>query len=227
MQDVGHVVQFIAILPSREKVLVKCCDNGEQLQTYEEARPRFPLLSLRSVCGDFFIAADSIEAARRTCYKNREQKASLTMPTAKRKHARAQTEVVIPEKIYFRIGEVSELAQLPTYVLRFWETEFAQLRPTKSSTGQRMYRRKDVEYVMQIRKLLYEDGFTIAGAREKLKEELRLNRPPAQAAKRAAKEDGGAAQAALPFLAPVNGAHPREELRRVRKQLSDVLDLLS
>ncbi len=98
------------------------------------------------------------------------------MPTAKRKHPKAQTEVVIPEKIYFRIGEVSELAKLPTYVLRFWETEFSQLKPTKSSTGQRMYRRKDVEYVMQIRKLLYEDGFTIAGAREKLREELRLNR---------------------------------------------------
>ena len=103
----------------------------------------------------------------------------LTMPTAKRKHAKAQTEVVIPEKIYFRIGEVSELAKLPTYVLRFWETEFSQLRPTKSSTGQRMYRRKDVEYVMQIRKLLYEDGFTIAGAREKLREEMRSNRLPA------------------------------------------------
>ena len=96
------------------------------------------------------------------------------MPTAKRKLAKAQTEVVIPEKIYFRIGEVSELAKLPTYVLRFWETEFSQLKPTKSSTGQRMYRRKDVEYVMQIRKLLYEDGFTIAGAREKLREGSRL-----------------------------------------------------
>ena len=98
------------------------------------------------------------------------------MPTAKRKHALAQAEVVIPEKIYFRIGEVSALAKLPTYVLRFWETEFPQLRPTKSSTGQRMYRRKDVEFVMQIRKLLYEDGFTIAGARERLREEARGHR---------------------------------------------------
>src|SRR5208282_6583969 len=103
------------------------------------------------------------------------------MPATKRKRARAQAEVVIPEKLYFRIGEVSELAKLPTYVLRFWETEFPQLKPTKSSTGQRMYRRKDVEYVMQIRKLLYEDGFTIAGAREKLREEVRLNRLQDQA----------------------------------------------
>jgi DNA-binding transcriptional MerR regulator len=149
------------------------------------------------------------------------------MPTAKRKHAGAPTEVVIPEKIYFRIGEVSELAKLPTYVLRFWETEFAQLRPTKSSTGQRMYRRKDVEYVMQIRKLLYEDGFTIAGAREKLKEELRLHRLQAQSATPAGNEDGEGAQATLPFLAPPSGAHGKEKLRRVRQQLSEVLDLLS
>ena len=98
------------------------------------------------------------------------------MPTAKRKQALAPAEVVIPEKIYFRIGEVSELAKLPTYVLRFWETEFTQLRPTKSSTGQRMYRRRDVEFVMQIRKLLYQDGFTIAGARERLREQVRSNR---------------------------------------------------
>lgn len=143
------------------------------------------------------------------------------MPTAKRKHPKAQTEVVIPEKIYFRIGEVSELAKLPTYVLRFWETEFSQLKPTKSSTGQRMYRRKDVEYVMQIRKLLYEDGFTIAGAREKLREELRLNRLPTQALN----EPGYEPQAALPFLAPESGV--KEELRRLRQQLRDVLDLLS
>src|ERR1700692_1458624 len=104
------------------------------------------------------------------------------MPTAKRKQVLTQMEVVIPEKIYFRIGEVSDLAKLPTYVLRFWETEFPQLRPTKSSTGQRMYRRRDVEFVMQIRKLLYEDGFTIAGARERLREgsrAARLQEPPA------------------------------------------------
>ncbi len=145
------------------------------------------------------------------------------MPTAKRKHAKAQAEVVIPEKIYFRIGEVSELAKLPTYVLRFWETEFSQLKPTKSSTGQRMYRRKDVEYVMQIRKLLYEDGFTIAGAREKLREELKLSRLPAQTREEPLHEP----QAALPFLAPETGVQGKQELRRLRQQLREVLDLLS
>lgn len=157
------------------------------------------------------------------------------MSLEKRKRAKAPMEVVIPEKIYFRIGEVSELAELPTYVLRFWETEFAQLKPTKSSTGQRMYRRKDVEYVMRIRKLLYEDGFTIAGAREKLREELRSNRTPAQPLAAVPhevlrKEPGRESlkdQATLPFLAPVSSASNKEELRQVRQQLRAVLDLLS
>jgi len=161
--------------------------------------------------------------------------AVLTMPTAKRKHALAQAEVVIPEKIYFRIGEVSALAKLPTYVLRFWETEFSQLRPTKSSTGQRMYRRRDVEFVMQIRKLLYEDGFTIAGARERLREEARLSRLPvpsaSQAPDGAAKQAGTEAlsepQTGLAFPAPANRELRKEELQSVRQQLCEVLDLLS
>jgi DNA-binding transcriptional MerR regulator len=164
------------------------------------------------------------------------------MPTAKRKHALAQAEVVIPEKIYFRIGEVSALAKLPTYVLRFWETEFPQLRPTKSSTGQRMYRRRDVEFVMQIRKLLYEDGFTIAGARDRLREEARLNRsqsspanqvlPPANqvlnvAAAETVIETRSGPQAGLPFPAPSKRELRKEELQSVRQQLCEVLDLLS
>ncbi|HKE32945.1 MAG TPA: MerR family transcriptional regulator, partial [Candidatus Angelobacter sp.] len=69
-------------------------------------------------------------------------------------------DVVIPDKLYFRIGEVSRLCRLPSYVLRFWETEFPQLKPSKSSTGQRMYRKPDVENVLRIKQLLYEEGFT-------------------------------------------------------------------
>jgi hypothetical protein len=66
---------------------------------------------------------------------------------------------VIPDKLYFRIGEVSRLCRLPAYVLRFWETEFPQLKPVKSSTGQRMYRQRDVENVLRIKKLLYDEGY--------------------------------------------------------------------
>lgn len=128
------------------------------------------------------------------------------MPTAN-KRKREPDEVVIPEKLYFRIGEVADLCRLPAYVLRFWETEFPQLKPTKSSTGQRMYRRRDVEHVVRIKQLLYSEGYTIAGAREHLKEE-------AKAAK---------AQSALPF-AP---ARAKGEWKRVRQGLQDILTLLS
>jgi DNA-binding transcriptional MerR regulator len=85
-------------------------------------------------------------------------------------------EIIIPDKLYFRIGEVAALCRLPAYVLRFWETEFPQLKPVKSSTGQRMYRKRDVESVVRIKKLLYEDGFTIAGARAQLREETKSER---------------------------------------------------
>src|SRR5256886_4518823 len=78
------------------------------------------------------------------------------------------TDVVIPEKLYFRIGEVARLCRLPAYVLRFWETEFPQLKPSKSSTGQRMYRRREVELALEIRRLLYKEGLTIPGARQYL-----------------------------------------------------------
>ncbi len=79
----------------------------------------------------------------------------------------------IPDKLYFRIGEVSKLLDLPPYVLRFWETEFPQLKPGKGGTGQRLYRRRDVETLAEIRRLLYDEGYTIPGARQALKGELK------------------------------------------------------
>jgi DNA-binding transcriptional MerR regulator len=161
------------------------------------------------------------------------------MPTARRKHARPPLEIAIPEKLYFRIGEVSELAQLPTYVLRYWESEFAQLKPTKSSTGQRMYRRKDVECVMQIRRLLYEEGFTIAGARERLREEQRAPRPlpapvllpvPVAPTPPPAVAESAALQPQLPLFAQEAAAAQstasQSVLRRVRSELSELLALL-
>lgn len=78
--------------------------------------------------------------------------------------------VVIPDKLYFRIGDVARLCDLPAYVLRFWETEFPQLKPHKGGTGQRLYRKRDVESVLEIKHLLYAEGFTIAGARRWLAE---------------------------------------------------------
>jgi DNA-binding transcriptional MerR regulator len=123
------------------------------------------------------------------------------------KNRRHSAEVLIPDKLYFRIGEVARLCRLPAYVLRFWETEFPQLKPGKSSTGQRMYRRRDVETVVMIRKLLYEDGFTIAGARQLLRAETRP----------------GKSQEPLPF----SGRPSRDGLRQVRQGLKEILGILS
>lgn len=120
---------------------------------------------------------------------------------------RGGPEVFIPDKLYFRIGEVAQLAHLPAYVLRFWETEFAQLKPVKSSTGQRMYRKRDVENVLRIKHLLYDQGFTIAGARQHLKEETR----PARS------------QSPLPFPSGASS----DGLKRVRQGLQEILGILS
>jgi DNA-binding transcriptional MerR regulator len=79
----------------------------------------------------------------------------------------------IPQKLFFRIGEVCELIKVQPHVLRYWETEFPMLAPQKNRAGQRVYRRKDVEMVLRIRDLLYEEKFTIAGAKKKLLEETR------------------------------------------------------
>ena len=115
-------------------------------------------------------------------------------------------EVVVPDKLYFRIGEVSRLCHLEAYVLRFWETEFPQLKPIKSSTGQRMYRRKDVENVLKIKKLLYEEGFTIAGARQQLRAEVKVDKK----------------QTPLPFP-----SQRVPELKYIRQGLRDILTMLS
>lgn len=74
----------------------------------------------------------------------------------------------IPDKLYFKIGEVAEIVGVEAYVLRFWETEFPALSPKKTDSGHRLYRRKDVETVVRIKELLYDKGFTIAGARKRL-----------------------------------------------------------
>jgi DNA-binding transcriptional MerR regulator len=83
----------------------------------------------------------------------------------------------IPDKLYFKIGEVAELTGVKTHVLRYWESEFSLFRPSKSRSNQRLYRRKDVEYVLRIKDLLYNQGFTIAGARKKLRESAASDTP--------------------------------------------------
>ena len=83
----------------------------------------------------------------------------------------------IPNKLFFKIGEVCELLGVEPYVLRFWETEFPNIAPQKSKAGHRVYRRKDVEKIMKVKELLYERGFTIPGARKQLSAERVLEQP--------------------------------------------------
>ena len=90
----------------------------------------------------------------------------------------AQEPVVIPEKIYFKIGEVCDLVGVQAHVLRYWETEFSVLSPQKNKSGQRSYRRRDVEIALRIKQLLYNEMFTIAGARKKLQSEAREGNKP-------------------------------------------------
>src|SRR4029453_18915986 len=78
----------------------------------------------------------------------------------------------IPNKLFFKIGEVGESTDTQPYVLRYWESEFSALAPAKNSSGQRIYRRRDIETVLRIKQLLYEEGFTIAGAKKRLEAEL-------------------------------------------------------
>ena len=76
----------------------------------------------------------------------------------------------IPDKLYFKIGEVSSIAEVEPYVLRYWESEFKAIKPSRTQSKQRIYRKKDVELIIEIKKMLYEDKLTIAGARKKLRE---------------------------------------------------------
>lgn len=110
----------------------------------------------------------------------------------------------IPDKLFFRIGEVSELLGVEPYVLRYWESEFPGLAPKKSSSGQRMFRRKDVDLLFNIKHLLYEKKFTIEGARKALQDRPRRNAP--------ARQDS------------LFGGDPLPE---IRKELADLIKLLS
>ncbi len=113
----------------------------------------------------------------------------------------------IPDKLYFKIGEVSELLGVEPYVLRYWETEFPVLSPKKSGTGHRLYRRKDVELLLRIKHLLRERRFTIEGARQTLTAEARA--PKARSSRRIQQE-----------------LFPDDPLPEIRRELADILTIL-
>ena len=118
-------------------------------------------------------------------------------------------ETEIPDKLFFRIGEVSQLVGVEAYVLRYWESEFKSLSPRKSSSGQRMFRRKDVELLLHIKHLLYERKFTIEGARKAL-----LDRPKVSVIKNTLAQQ----EEMFPAVNP---------LPDIRREVADILKLLS
>ena len=115
----------------------------------------------------------------------------------------------VPKKLYYKIREVCEIVGVEAHVLRFWETEFPALSPPKSKSGQRTYRPKDIELLLHIRKLLYEEGFTIAGARKQLSLEKSAAAPAAPAAQKD-REKGPES----------------ERIKRVKAELENILTLL-
>ena len=123
----------------------------------------------------------------------------------------------IPDRLFFRIGDVADLAGVEAYVLRYWETEFPKLRPKKSSNGQRQYRRKDVETALEIKRLLYDEGYTIAGARKALSQEAK---------KRKRAEPKPRVQASLFGDEPPAGGIDPKELAAIKRELREILRLL-
>jgi DNA-binding transcriptional MerR regulator len=126
----------------------------------------------------------------------------------------------IPDKLYFRIGDVARICEVPAYVLRFWETEFPQLKPNKGGTGQRLYRKRDVEMALRIKSLLYDQGYTIPGARQVFKAEVK----PAETKTPQLVVAGAQPETSVPTLAVLRrDAH----LQEVRAEMVALLSLLS
>jgi DNA-binding transcriptional MerR regulator len=123
----------------------------------------------------------------------------------------------VAKKLYYKIREVCEIVGVESHVLRFWETEFPTLSPPKSKSGQRTYRPKDIELLLQIRKLLYEEGFTIAGARKRLSAAPGLPaREPVKSARRGRVKD----------MPKAGTERVSEPLSKVKSELENILTLL-
>jgi DNA-binding transcriptional MerR regulator len=125
----------------------------------------------------------------------------------------------IPSKLFFKIGEVWELTDTQPYVLRYWESEFPALSPGKNNSGQRIYRRRDIDTILRIKALLYEEGFTIAGAKKRLEQEM----------KDQLKANAGTATDEMtePTGEGLGGKGAfRDQIQSIRSELSGLLDLL-
>ena len=133
----------------------------------------------------------------------------LLMATHLSQKRPASAPVTIPDRLYFKIGDVAQICGLETYVLRFWETQFPQLKPNKSGAGQRLYRRREVDLARRIRHLLYEEGYTIPGARQHFQAEARK---PAESG---------------PLQLAAGSMKSEPKLGKLRSELKEILGMLS
>ena len=150
----------------------------------------------------------------------------------------SQEAITIPEKLFFKIGEVCELAGVQAHVLRYWETEFPMLAPQKNRSGQRTYRRRDVEMALRIKQLLYDEQYTIAGAKKKLANDSSRGgsrevdaqaapRPPMRSLQPPPSLAARFGSPAASTKAPEQSGQQRATLRQIAQQLREVLDLLA
>lgn len=129
------------------------------------------------------------------------------MTYAAKQRSKTMSIASLPDKLYFKIGEVSTLTGIEPYILRYWESEFKLIKPYRTKTNQRLYRKKDVEAIIKIKKMLYEQKFTIAGAKKRLKESP--EQPPQS----------------QPALGLINPEYV-DALKSTRKELNDLVTLL-
>lgn len=144
-----------------------------------------------------------------------------------------QTAKAIPDKLFFKIGEVCELVEVQAHVLRYWESEFPMLQPQKNRAGQRTYRRKDVEMALRIKELLYDEGFTIAGAKRKLANDGRAAAakfkvvPPNAVVSEPLMAQTGSTELNLPPPVTSSRTPSRDTIKRLRLMAEDLLTSLS
>ncbi len=141
--------------------------------------------------------------------------------------------VTIPEKLFFKIGEVCELAGVQAHVLRYWESEFPMLAPQKNRAGQRVYRKRDVEIALRVKELLYEDQYTIAGAKKRLANDLRAGGKFKVSPEDNGEDSDHSARAVQATSSPTGGSSPgtktaadRKALRQLSTELRELLALL-
>jgi DNA-binding transcriptional MerR regulator len=128
---------------------------------------------------------------------------------------RAVETPTIPDRLYFKIGDVARLLKIEPYVLRFWESQFPQLKPNKSGTGQRLYRKRDVEIAVEIKRLVYGEGYTLSGARQALVQTRRSETPAA------------AAVPAPKAAAPKHRDKAADVIGKARMELREIVALLA